>query len=105
MKTEEHDWQKTDMVSGVNTNYRCTKCGAKGVRHGVSWPPRSKSNCKPTTQMKTKIKEEKKPAAAPAAAKKRNHPEMVPIAMVRPDPNQPRKDFPEESLREMADSL
>jgi ParB/RepB/Spo0J family partition protein len=38
-----HKWEKTDLVSGANTNYRCTVCSAKGVRFGVSWPPTTKA--------------------------------------------------------------
>ena len=37
----QHNWQKTDLVSGANTNYQCTKCKLKAVRHGLEWPPRT----------------------------------------------------------------
>lgn len=39
------------------------------------------------------------------AAKAIEHPTRVPIAMVRPDPNQPRKEFNPTALRELADSI
>ena len=48
------------------------------------------------------------PAAAPASAvasDTRERVERVPLARVRPCPLQPRKDFPEETLRELADSI
>ena len=43
-----------------------------------------------------------KPAATPDA---REHVQRVPLNRIRPCPLQPRKDFPAESLRELADSI
>lgn len=38
----EHEWTKTDLVSGAHTNYKCELCGVKAVRYGLGWPPRIK---------------------------------------------------------------
>lgn len=38
----EHEWEKTDLVSGFSTNYKCKRCGVKAVRSGFDWPPKGK---------------------------------------------------------------
>lgn len=56
--------------------------------------------------MKTKPKTKSKSVvAASSQPVVRSHPYRVPYALVRPDPNQPRKDFNETLLRELADSI
>ena len=45
------------------------------------------------------------PAAAPAVADSRERVQNVPLQKVRPSPLQPRKQFSDESLRELADSI
>ncbi|HEX4119448.1 MAG TPA: ParB/RepB/Spo0J family partition protein [Verrucomicrobiae bacterium] len=45
------------------------------------------------------------PANAPVAADVREHVRRVPVASVRPCPFQPRKDFSQESLQELSDSI
>lgn len=42
VKVGEHKWTKTDLVSGVNSNYKCELCGVKSVRYGLAWPPKIK---------------------------------------------------------------
>jgi ParB family chromosome partitioning protein len=44
-------------------------------------------------------------ALQPAVADPREHIEKVPLAHIRPSPFQPRKDFSQESLQELADSI
>lgn len=45
------------------------------------------------------------PAAAPVATDSREHVQKVPLGKIRPSALQPRKQFSEESLRELADSI
>jgi ParB/RepB/Spo0J family partition protein len=53
---DEHDWEKTDLMSGAETNYECKKCGAKGVRYGVTWPPKTKAkSCEMSDEAKEKF--------------------------------------------------
>jgi ParB/RepB/Spo0J family partition protein len=58
---DEHDWEKTDLMSGAETNYECKKCGAKGVRYGVTWPPKTKvKSCKMSKEEREKFLQEQR---------------------------------------------